>query len=89
MAEKRANTPRSLLVCVSKHHGNTHKVARAMAKRLGAEVVEPGDVDISQVRGYDVIGFGSGIYLGVSDPELIALVDRLPPGDRQPVFTFS
>jgi flavodoxin len=89
MAEKRADLPKALIVCVSKHHGNSHKVASAMAKVLGAKVVEPEGVDISQVRSYDVIGFGSGIYLGVSDPELIELVDRLPPGDGQRVFTFS
>ena len=89
MTEKRAVPPRALIVCASRHHGNTHKVAVAMAKAFGAQVVEPEAVAISDVRDYDVLGFGSGIYFGVSDPELIDLVDRLPPGAGQPVFTFS
>lgn len=89
MAEKRARRTKTLIVCVSKHHGNTRRVANAMAKALDAEVVEPAAIDIAELQRFDLIGFGSGIYLGVADPELIELVDRLPPGVDTNVFTFS
>ena len=46
----------------SVHHGNTKKVAEAMAETLSADlygVTKPVDADLS---GYDLIGFASGIY---------------------------
>lgn len=46
----------------SVHHGNTKKVAEAMAEALSAELfdlIKQGGADIS---GYDLIGLASGIY---------------------------
>ena len=46
----------------SVHHGNTKKVAEAMAEALSADlydVTKPVEADLS---GYDLIGFASGIY---------------------------
>jgi flavodoxin len=89
MVEQRMERPTALIVCVSEHHGNTHRVANAMAKVLGADVVEPEIVDLDELRRFDLVGFGSGIYFGVVHPRLGELIDRLPPGDGQSVFTFS
>jgi flavodoxin len=89
MVERRTAKPKALLVCHSEHHGNTHRVAEAMGVVLGAEVVDPHDVDVDELSGYDLVGFGSGIYFGVVHRELIAMVDQLPPGDGAAVFTFS
>ena len=53
---------KTAILYASVHHGNTKKVAEAMAEALSAELFDltkQGDVDIS---GYDLIGFASGIY---------------------------
>jgi flavodoxin len=77
-----------ILVCHSKHHGNTRRVAQVMAEELGATVVEPSAVSSNQLTAYDLIGLGSGIYYGRHDPGLLKLAESLVP-DQQRVFIFS
>lgn len=81
---------RALIICVSVSHGNTAKVARAMAEVLGAEVRAPEDVDPVRLTDYDVVGFGSGIYYGSHHARLRDLVESLPPvtGEHR-AFVFS
>lgn len=80
---------KSLIVCVSISHGNTRKVADAIASRLGATVVEPEEVDLDRLIDYDLIGFGSGIYGWAVHPRLTSLVSRLAPVDGQKAFVFA
>jgi len=81
----------ALVVCVSVSHGNTKRIARAMAEVLGAEVVDPEEVDPATLGGYDLVGFGSGIYAMSYHPRLRALIERSPevPGTRAFVFSTS
>lgn len=80
---------KALLVCVSVSHGNTRKVADAMADVLGAEVVTPGDVDVSAVGDYDLVGFGSGIFGMAFHPRLRDFVETLMPAARTRAFVFA
>ncbi|MGZ4690851.1 MAG: flavodoxin family protein [Acidimicrobiia bacterium] len=80
---------RSLLVCASRSHGNTAKVARAMGDVLGADVVDVSECDPSALADYDLVGFGSGIYAMSFDDELRRLVGSLPPGRGANVFIFA
>lgn len=80
---------RALLVCVSVSHGNTAAVARAMAEVLDADVREPEEVDPSTLSGYDIVGFGSGIFYGSHHPRLRRFVDRLPRAGGTHAFVFS
>jgi len=73
---------KSLIVCVSKSHGNTRRVADRMAEVLDAEVVEPESVDPEALRGYDLVGFGSGVYYMTVDAMLRNLIRRLPAVDH-------
>lgn len=68
----------SLIVCVSISHGNTRRVADRMAEVLHAEVVEPEVVDPGTLREYDLVGFGSGIYLMAVHTRLRGFVRGLP-----------
>ena len=79
----------ALVVCVSRSHGNTRRVADAIAGELGADVIEPEDVVPGELDRYDVVGFGSGIYFSTVDRRLRHLVDHLPRGDGRCAFTFS
>ncbi len=77
-----------LIVCVSKSHGNTRRVADRMAEVLGGEVVEPESVDPETLRQYDLVGFGSGIYYMAVDARLRDLIRRLERVDGVRAFSF-
>lgn len=79
---------KSLIVCASKSHGNTRRVADRMAEVLDAEVVSPESVDPATIREYDLVGFGSGIYYMTVDARLRKLIRRVPAVDHIRAFTF-
>ena len=79
---------KSLIVCASKSHGNTRRVAERIAEVLDAEVVQPESVDSETLRQYDLVGFGSGIYFMAVDGGISKLIRRLPRGDGIRAFTF-
>ncbi len=79
---------KTLIVCVSQHHGNTKKIADAMAAVLGAEVCRPGDVNVEALAEYDLIGFGSGIAFGKHYQPLLRWVETRPPLNKK-AFVFS
>jgi flavodoxin len=80
---------RSLVIVRSYHHGNTEKIAHAIACVLGAEVKTPDRVFPEQIREYDLIGFGSGIYSATFDPSVLTLADRLSYASGKRAFLFS
>lgn len=79
---------RSLIVCASRSHGNTRRVADRMAEVLDAEVLTPEAVDLATLRDHDLIGFGSGIYYMNVDARLRTLLRHLPAVDHIRAFTF-
>ncbi len=76
------------IICASIHHGNTLRVATAMAGVLDAEVFPPSDADTGVTERFDLIGFGSGIYAFRHHVDLIECVDRIGPVSRG-AFIFS
>ncbi|MCC7565037.1 MAG: flavodoxin family protein [Methanomicrobiaceae archaeon] len=80
---------KALIVYISVHHGNTERIARALAERLGADLLACPDADPDTILRYDLIGLGSGIYFGRHHGCLLDLVDRLPPSCERRAFLFS
>jgi len=80
---------KSLVIVFSYHHNNTEKIANACAKALGAEVKTPQQVRPEEIAGYDLVGFGSGIYSATFDPSVLDLADRLPDAAGKKAFLFS
>jgi len=80
---------KTLIICSSKHLGNTRKIAEAMAGELEATIVSPDKVQAGDLGQYDLVGFGSGIYIGKHDQSLLSLADKLPFGSGKKVFLFS
>ena len=76
---------KSLVICKSVHQGNTRKVAEAIAKVLEAEIRDPDEVN--DVSAYDLVGFGSGIYMFKHHESLFKLLDRLD-GKGKKAFVF-
>ena len=79
---------KALIICTSKSHGNTRRVAERMAGVLDAEVVSPESIDPATIREYDLVGFGSGIYYMTVDARLRKLIRRVPAVDHIRAFTF-
>jgi len=94
-AVPRLNTPctkrllmKTLVVCVSWHHGNTKKIADEIAAVLHAEVIRPGDANVEALADFDLNGFGAGIDHGKHYKGLLKWVDTLPVLDKN-AFVFS
>jgi flavodoxin len=78
-----------LIIYKSYHRMNTEKVAEAMAGVMNATLRKVDDMDPAEdLSGYDLIGFGSGIYGGKPHKSLMRLVENLPLQNRN-VFIFS
>jgi flavodoxin len=80
---------KSLLILYSYHHRNTEKIADVMAKVLDAQIKGPQQVSPEELRDYDLIGFGSGIYGEKFHKSLLDLADRLPQVAGKKAFVFS
>lgn len=77
----------NIIICETTYHGNTMKIANAMAKRLECKIIgfdEALDKDLSI---YKIIGLGSGIYFKMHHPKLLEIAQKL--NSQQKVFIFS
>ena len=50
---------------------------------MNAEIKKPGEVDVGKLGEYDLIGFGSGIYMGKMHKNLLKLVDSMPKLEQE------
>lgn len=80
---------RAIIVCCSSSHGNTAKIADAIAEVVLAQVVAPSDIGPQGLGEYDLVGFGSGIYAGSFDRELRRFVTSLPHIRHKSAFVFA
>ncbi|HXZ94529.1 MAG TPA: flavodoxin family protein [Dehalococcoidia bacterium] len=80
---------KTLIIYISVHHGNTEKVAKAMANIVNADLLQVQQADASMLERYDLIGFGSGIYFGRHHESLLDFVDKLPVLRNKKAFIFS
>ena len=82
---------RAVMLCKSTLHGSTAKVARAMALKLRAEVVEPEEFPYTSLEGVGLLGFGSGVYYGRMHEALFEWLHGLPDTNAAmcPAFVFS
>lgn len=79
---------RILVFINSEHRQNTMKIAEAMAEAAPVTIVDIADADKYNVRDYDIVGFGSGIYAGKFSKRIINLIDKNLE-DLNNVFLFS
>ena len=82
-------TMRTAIVYESFHHGNTLKLAEAMAQALGADLIRLRDRSKGDLRDYDLVGLGSGIYGSRHHRELLAFAGRARFRRGAEVFIFS
>ncbi|MFL0249255.1 flavodoxin family protein [Clostridium neuense] len=78
-----------IIIYESVHHGNTEKVSNAMAEVLKADLIKSKDVNMDNLNNYDLIGFGSGIYYGKFHKNILELLKKIKPVNKQKAFVFS
>ena len=78
-----------LITYNSVHRGNTEKIAKTMAAAIDADIMKYDEVDGYNILDYDLIGFGSGIYYGKPNKELLEFIDELPPVKNRKAFVFT
>ncbi len=79
----------SVIVCTSMHHGNTRKVAEAMAEAVGGTVLQPAEAGKKPFEDGVLLGFGSGIYFGRHHKSILSLAAELPEASGRRAFIFS
>jgi len=77
-----------LIVVESKHLGNTRKVAVAMSEVAPITITDIKGASRYDFFDYDIVGFGSGIYMGKHDQRLLKFVDSLCDKEAY-TFVFS
>ena len=74
---------KSVIICVSTHHGNTRKVVDAIAGEFGVEVVDAAAVKEKDLSDYDLIGLASGIYGARFHPDIVEFAKKNLPQNRK------
>ena len=80
---------KAIIVCTSVSHGNTQRIAEVVGQVLDAPVVAPEQVDRAKLATCDLVGFGSGIFLGSFHAQLRAFVHSLTLEERRKAFVFA
>ncbi|MCK9393710.1 MAG: flavodoxin family protein [Candidatus Paceibacterota bacterium] len=80
---------KSLIIYRSVHKGNTEKIAKVIAEELISDIVSVSELNNFDVSSYDLIGFGSGIYMANFNGFVISVIDKLQGFNGKKVFIFS
>ncbi|HON81728.1 MAG TPA: flavodoxin family protein [Methanoregulaceae archaeon] len=76
-----------LIIYKSYSKMNTEKVAKTMAEAMKATLKKVDEVGPEEIARYDLVGFGSGIYMGKYHKSLFKLLKKVPRLDKD-VFLF-
>ena len=76
-----------IIVCETLYHGNTIKLANAMAQTLNCKVIGFEKALNSDLSKYEIIGIGSGIYFTSHHPKLVKVSQKLTPSQKAFIFS--
>ncbi|MFC1711663.1 flavodoxin family protein [Patescibacteria group bacterium] len=79
---------KTIVIYSSTHHQNTKKIAKIIAKTLKADLVTIDETKVKDLGEYDLIGFGSGIYMWKHHQSILDFIDKLPLMNKK-TFIFS
>jgi len=78
-----------LLIYASIHHGNTKEIAQAINSEIGGKAIKFTEAKKEDVINSDLVGFGSGIYMGSFHKGLLSFIKELPKMEDKKAFLFS
>ena len=75
----------------SQHHGNTKKLLDAIAEKYEVTLIDVTGKQKYDLRGFDLIGFASGVYYGKLAKQVVSFAQiNLPDGkDIFTIYTFG
>jgi flavodoxin len=71
------------IIYASVHHGNTKKVVEAIAKECNVELIDATQIKEKDLRGYDAVGFASGIYYSKFHQSVLNFASVNLPQDKK------
>jgi flavodoxin I len=77
------------LVVYDSIHGNTERIAQAIAAAIGGRVLRVGEVNPADLRGFDLLIVGSPTHGGWFTPEIKGLLEALPALEGVNVAAFD
>ena len=80
---------KTLIICKSIHQGNTEKIAKKIAKVLNADLIKPEGFNSKDIKKYDIIGLGSGIYGYKHHKSILNIANNSLNLNDKNVFIFS
>lgn len=80
---------KTLIIYTSVHHSNTEKIGKVIAESLNADMVKAENLNLDDLSGYDLIGFGSGIYMSKFHKSITDLIENMPIISNKKAFVFS
>lgn len=79
----------TIVLYASIHHGNTRKIAKVISKALDANLIDTVKDQNIDIKNYDLVGFGSGIYFYKHHKSILEYIDTLPKQNKKSAFIFS
>lgn len=77
---------KSVIIYTSTHHGNTKKLAEAIAAHSRADLIDAVSCKVADLNDYDLIGFASGIAYGKYYPQLLQFMENNLPAGKNVFF---
>lgn len=68
---------RTLIIYCSDYKNNTEKIANIFKDKTNADLINIKDAIDINLENYDLIGFGSGVYMENLSPKLFKVIDKL------------
>lgn len=79
---------KSLIIYCSDYKNNTEIIAKMFAEKINSDLINARNFRDVDLEKYNLIGFGSGVYMEKLSPKLYKLVDKMDLKDKN-VFVFS
>lgn len=89
MIQKGNGIMKTAIVYVSTHHGNTKKLAKAIAAAHEVQLIDGTEVTAPELSEYDCIGFASGIAYSKFYPQMLKLMETSLPEKKKVFFLFT
>lgn len=79
---------KTLIIYSSEYKKNTEKIANIFKEKAECDLVNVKNFKNINLDNYDLIGFGSGVYVESLSPKLFTIIEKLELKDKN-VFVFS
>lgn len=80
---------KAIIVYASTHHGSTRKLVEEIAAHYDIDQIDATQTSCTDLSGYDLIGFASGIDFGKFYPSVEEFLQRNLPENKQVFFLYT